>query len=316
MVDTAKVHFVTVSAADSGQRLDNFLRKLYPALPKSRIYQMLRRGEVRLNGGRVKPESRVGAGDTLRLPPIAAGQREVQTVPTFWCERVQTAVLFEDADFLILNKPAGLPVHGGSGQEFGLIDAVRQVWGAGYAELAHRLDRDTSGVLVLGKHRQALSGFQALMQAGGVEKRYLCLVDGAWDDKVREVRLRMEKGQLRGGERMVVSAATGQEARTLFRVERRFAQATLLEARLDTGRTHQIRVAVQSRGHGIAGDDKYGKRDFNRAIRRLGFKGMFLHAASTRFVYDDRPVAVSAPLPAAASQLLTTLDSFNTKESV
>ena len=178
MVDATKVHFVTVSAADSGQRLDNFLRKLYPALPKSRIYQMLRRGEVRLNGGRVKPESRVGAGDTLRLPPIAAGQREVQTVPAFWCERVQAAVLFEDADFLILNKPAGLPVHGGSGQEFGLIDAVRQVWGTGYAELAHRLDRDTSGVLVLGKHRQALSSFQALMQAGGVEKRYLCLVAG------------------------------------------------------------------------------------------------------------------------------------------
>ena len=308
MVDATKVHFVTVSAADSGQRLDNFLRKLYPALPKSRIYQMLRRGEVRLNGGRVKPESRVGAGDSLRLPPIAAGQRETQAVPVFWRGRVQAAVLFEDDDFLILNKPAGLPVHGGSGQDFGLIDVVRQVWGAGYAELAHRLDRDTSGVLVLGKHRQALAGFQTQMQAGGVEKRYLCLVDGIWDDKVREVRLRMEKGQLRGGERMVVSAATGQEARTLFRIERRFAQATLLEARLDTGRTHQIRVAVQSRGHGIAGDDKYGRRDFNRAIRRLGFKGMFLHAASIRFVYDDHAVAVSAPLPAPAAQLLTTLD--------
>ena len=312
MADASKVHFVTVSAADSGQRLDNFLRRLYPALPKSRIYQMLRRGEVRLNGGRIKPEARIGAGDTLRLPPVAAGQRTAQAVPAYWCERVQAAVLFEDEDFLVVNKPAGLPVHGGSGQDFGLIDAVRQLWGAGYAELAHRLDRDTSGVLVLGKHRQALAGFQALMQAGGVEKRYCCLVDGVWDDQVREVRLRMAKGQLRGGERMVVSTEHGQEARTLFRIGRRFAGATLLEARLDTGRTHQIRVAVQSRGHGIAGDDKYGKRDFNRTIRRLGFKGMFLHAASIRFVYDDCPIAVSAPLPAAAARLLSTLD----KESV
>jgi len=307
MVDATKVHFVTVSAADSGQRLDNFLRKLYPALPKSRIYQMLRRGEVRLNGGRVKPESRVGAGDTLRLPPIAAGQREVQTVPAFWCERVQAAVLFEDADFLILNKPAGLPVHGGSGQEFGLIDAVRQMWGAGYAELAHRLDRDTSGVLVLGKHRQALSGFQALMQAGGVEKRYLCLVDGHWNPATREVRLRLAKAQLQGGERMVIGAADGQEARTRFRLLQTFADASLLEATLDTGRTHQIRVSVQHRGHGIAGDDKYGKRDFNRAMRKRGYKGMFLHAKSIAFAYDARPVHVEAPLPDAAAHLITQL---------
>ena len=307
MADASKVHFVTVSAADSGQRLDNFLRRLYPALPKSRIYQMLRRGEVRLNGGRVKPEARIGAGDTLRLPPVAAGQRAAQAVPAYWCERVQAAVLFEDEDFLVVNKPAGLPVHGGSGQDFGLIDAVRQLWGAGYAELAHRLDRDTSGVLVLGKNRAALAGFQALMQTGGVEKRYCCLVDGVWDDKVREVRLRMAKGQLRGGERMVVSAEHGQEARTLFRVGRRFAGATLLEARLDTGRTHQIRVAVQSRGHGIAGDDKYGKRDFNRAMRKRGYKGMFLHAKSIAFAYDARPVHVEAPLPDAAAHLITQL---------
>ena len=306
-MDISRVHFLTVAADDAGQRLDNFLRKRYPALPKSRIYQMLRRGEVRVNKKRAKPEQRIAAGDALRLPPLADATRPSQDVPAFWCERIAGAVLYEDDDFLILNKPAGIAVHGGSEQPYGVIDAVRQVWGAGYAELAHRLDRDTSGVLVLGKHRAALAGFQALMQAGGVEKRYLCLVDGHWNAAVREVRLRLAKGQLQGGERMVIDAAHGQEARTFFRLLQTFTGASLLEATLDTGRTHQIRVSVQQRGHGIAGDDKYGKRDFNRAMRKRGYKGMFLHAKSIAFAYDARPVHVEAPLPDAAAHLITQL---------
>ena len=285
-MDVSRVHFLTVAADDAGQRLDNFLRKRYPALPKSRIYQMLRRGEVRVNKKRAKPELRVAAGDELRLPPLADATRPPQDVPAFWCERIADAVLYEDEDFLILNKPAGIAVHGGSEQPYGVIDAVRQVWGAGYAELAHRLDRDTSGVLVLGKNRAVLAGFQALMQAGGVEKRYLCLVDGHWNPATREVRLRLAKAQLQGGERMVVG---------------------LLEATLDTGRTHQIRVSVQHRGHGIAGDDKYGKREFNRVMRKLGYKGMFLHAASIAFPYDTRAIQAEAPLPAPAAHLLTHL---------
>lgn len=306
-MDISRVHFLTVAADDAGQRLDNFLRKRYPALPKSRIYQMLRRGEVRVNKKRAKPELRIVAGDELRLPPLADATRPPQDVPAFWCERIAGAVLYEDGDFLILNKPAGIAVHGGSEQPYGVIDAVRQVWGAGYAELAHRLDRDTSGVLVLGKHRAALAGFQTLMQSGGVEKCYLCLVDGHWNAAVREVRLRLAKGQLQGGERMVIDAAHGQEARTFFRLLQTFADASLLEATLDTGRTHQIRVSVQQRGHGIAGDDKYGKRDFNRAMRKRGYKGMFLHAKSIAFAYDARPVHVEAPLPAAAAHLITQL---------
>ncbi|MDO4643428.1 MAG: RluA family pseudouridine synthase [Cardiobacteriaceae bacterium] len=306
-MDSSKVHFITVSSADTGQRLDNFLRKCYPALPKSRIYQMLRRGEVRLNKKRVKPEDRINTGDLLRMPPIIDATREDKEVPAFWCERIANAVLYEDDNFLILNKPAGLSVHGGSDQPFGLIDVVRQVWGSGYAELAHRLDRDTSGVLVLGKHRQALSGFQNLMQSGNVEKRYVCLIDGHWRRDINEVRIRIAKGQLQGGERMVVSAGKGQEAVTHFRVLHHFAYSTLLEALLDTGRTHQIRVSVQHRGHAIAGDDKYGKRDFNRKIRQLGFKGMFLHASSITFVYDGHRINVQAPLPYSEEHLLTIL---------
>ena len=306
-MDISRVHFLTVAAADAGQRLDNFLRKRYPTLPKSRIYQMLRRGEVRVNKKRAKPEQRIAAGDELRLPPLADATRPPQDVPAFWCERIAAAVLYEDDDFLILNKPAGIAVHGGSEQPYGVIDAVRQVWGAGHAELAHRLDRDTSGVLVLGKNRAALAGFQAQMQAGEVEKRYLCLVDGHWNPATREVRLRLAKGQLQGGERMVVGTADGQEARTRFRLLQIFAAASLLEATLDTGRTHQIRVSVQHRGHGIAGDDKYGKREFNRAMRKLGYKGMFLHAASIAFPYDTRAIQAEAPLPAPAAHLLTHL---------
>ena len=172
---------------------------------------MLRRGEVRVNKKRAKPEQRIVAGDELRLPPLADATRPPQDVPAFWCERIAAAVLFEDDDFLILNKPAGIAVHGGSEQPYGVIDAVRQVWGAGYAELAHRLDRDTSGVLVLGKNRAALAGFQTQMQAGEVEKRYLCLVDGHWNPATREVRLRLAKGRLQGGERMVVGTADGRK---------------------------------------------------------------------------------------------------------
>jgi len=241
----------------------------------------------------------VKGGDELRwqLP------EESRTAP----EDLPLDILYEDAALLIVNKPAGIAVHGGSEQPYGVIDAVRQVWGAGYAELAHRLDRDTSGVLVLGKNRAALAGFQALMQAGGVEKRYLCLVDGHWHPATREVRLHLAKAQLQGGERMVVGAADGQEARTRFRLLQTFADASLLEATLDTGRTHQIRVSVQHRGHGIAGDDKYGKRDFNRAMRKRGYKGMFLHAAHIAFSYDARTIAVEAPLPAPAAHLLTLL---------
>lgn len=305
-VDVLRVHFVEVSAADAGQRVDNFIRKRYPSLPKSRIYQMLRKGEVRLNKKRVKPTDRIGAGDVMRLPPIIDGQRENVGVPVFWRERIAASVLFEDDDFLVLNKPAGIAVHGGSDQDFGVIDVVRAVWGEGYAELAHRLDRETSGVLVLGKHRAALTGFQSLMsKEDGVEKRYWALVNGKWDANVSEVVVQLEKGAVRGGERMVAVAKGGQMARTFFYVLREFACATLVEAVLDTGRTHQIRVSVQSRGHGIAGDEKYGDEVFNRKIRQLGFKGMFLHAKEIKFSFNGKVVHVKAPLPENCEQLLS-----------
>lgn len=305
-IDPGRVHFLEISAHDAGQRVDNFIRGRYPALPKSRIYQMLRKGEARLNGKRIKPLARLQAGDVLRLPPIADAAREMAQVPAFWCERIAAAVLYEDADFLVLNKPAGIAVHGGSNHPYGLIDAVYQVWGQGYAELAHRLDSETSGCLVLGKHRGALAAFR---EAQHVEKRYWCLASGEWRRPEGEMRLYLAKRGREGQERVVVDREQGKLAITDFHVLQRFAEppCTLLEAFLTTGRTHQIRVSLQHAGHGIAGDEKYGDFAFNRFWKGKGLHGMFLHARAIRFHGGAREIAVEAPLPETAVRMLAFL---------
>lgn len=301
--DSQRVHFFEISSADAGQRVDNFIRARYPALPKSRIYQMLRKGEVRRNGKRIKPLDKLLAGDVLRMPPVVDGRKALSEVPAFWCERIAGAVLFENDDFLILNKPPGIAVHAGSRQPFGVIDAVWRVWGQGYAELAHRLDADTSGCLVLGKHRAALLAFRDVP----VDKRYWALTNG-WDAKVTSMRLLLAKRGTDGQERMVVDTVNGKEALTDFRVLARFSDMALLEARLHTGRTHQIRVSVQQAGFAIGGDDRYGDFAFNRVLRGLGFRGMFLHARSLAFSFAGQDIFVEAPLPQYAERLLNQLE--------
>ncbi|ABQ13195.1 RluA family pseudouridine synthase [Dichelobacter nodosus] len=304
-IDAHRVHFMTVSAADAGQRVDNFIRKYHPALPKSRIYQMLRKGEVRRNKKRVKPTDKICAGDVIRLPPIINAQRADVAIPIYWQKRIEAAVLYEDDHFLILNKPAGIVVHGGSGHEFGVIDVVRSIWGENYAELAHRLDGDTSGVLVLGKHRQALNAFQTAMNEGTVEKRYWALVDGVWTREEAEVVVHLTKAPLNVREKMQVSELeNAQFARTWFYVLQRWQDATLMEAVLDTGRTHQIRVSAAHCQHAIAGDKKYGKREFNDLVRKKGFHGLFLHAREIKFCYQNQTIHVMAPLTEAMQQLL------------
>ncbi|MDO5091083.1 MAG: pseudouridine synthase [Cardiobacteriaceae bacterium] len=305
-VNPERVHFLEISAQDAGQRVDNFIRARYPGLPKSRIYQMLRKGEARRNGKRLQASDRLQAGDVLRLPPVVAALRVVAAVPGFWCERIAASVLFEDDDFLVLNKPAGMAVHGGSHHAYGVIDAVKQLWGERFAELAHRLDSETSGCLVLGKHRAALAAFR---EAEGLQKRYWCLVDGAWQESLTRMELALAKRGREGEERVVVDREAGKRAVTDFRVLRRFAEpsCTLMEALLHTGRTHQIRVSAQYAGHGIGGDEKYGDFAFNRLLKARGFRGMFLHARSIRVPTAGGMILVEAPLPAAAARLLQLL---------
>ncbi len=259
MNDSSKVRFLVVPALRQGQRLDNFLLRELKNLPRTRIYRLIRRGEVRINRGRCKPDSRLAAGDRIRIPPGAVGGPPPPAPPTEKLKRrLRGLVIFENQDLLILNKPAGLPAHGGSGIALGLIEALRQShpdWL--HAELAHRLDRDTSGCLIIAKQPAFLRHIQAAFRGAAVEKKYLALVHGAWPETLRRIELPLRKMRSGAGARVVGARATGKRAVTHFRIRERFWAATLLEATLETGRTHQIRVHCQSAGHAIIGDDRY-----------------------------------------------------------
>ncbi|MDO4435631.1 MAG: RluA family pseudouridine synthase [Cardiobacteriaceae bacterium] len=306
------VHYLTITAKEAGQRLDNFLFKTYPSIPKSRIYQMLRKGEVRRNKKRIEASDKLVLGDEIRMPPVRFEEKNRASVPPYWCERIQNAVVFEDERFLVLNKPAGIAVHQGSANPYGVIDVVYALWGEGYAELAHRIDRETSGLLILGKTHESLADIQAQIQAGTVEKKYWCLVRGGWA-KMKTVRLNVRKIQAEDGERMM-NGEEGKEAITHFKRLSEFKALStpetmsLLEATIETGRTHQIRLSVQHCGSAIAGDDKYGDREFNKALKRLGYRDMFLHAHTIAFdLNPETRLVLEAPLPQSALQLLDTL---------
>ncbi len=312
MNETAEsgVRFIQVTEEQAGQRIDNFLLARLKGVPKSRIYRILRRGEVRVNRGRAKPEYRVRAGDEVRIPPL----RTAESVPApspgkGVLERLDAAVLFEDERLLVLNKPAGIAVHGGSGLSYGVIEALRVLRPqARFLELGHRLDRDTSGCLVIAKRRSALRAFQERLRSGAVDKRYLALVQGAWPG-AHEERAPLRKNVLSSGERVVRVAADGKSALTRFRAVTVYGDATLVEAELVTGRTHQVRVHTAHAGHPIAGDGKYGDAEFNRALAAKGLKRLFLHAHEVAFRLgdDDATTRVQAPLPPELTSVLAQL---------
>ncbi len=305
-IEQLTVHFLTIGAGQAGQRLDNFLFRRYPAVPKSRIYQMLRRGEIRRNGKRCAASDRLELNDMLRLPPLYQQRRAECAVPPFWQETIKKSVVYEDADFLIVNKPRGLAVQRGTAQAYSLIDGVQQLWGDDY-RLCHRLDQETSGLLVLGKNNGALRHFQDLQRENRVEKHYLCLCRGDWPAARRRVAIKVKKIQSADGDRMVVSA-DGKEAITHFQVLERFPGATLLAARLETGRTHQIRLTLRHCGHVLAGDDKYGDREFNKMLRQRGYGAMFLQAYRlTLPLADQRTVAIGLALAPEERALLEQL---------
>jgi len=279
------VQLLVVAPEYAGQRIDNFLRTQLKGVPKTLIYRILRKGEVRVNKGRIKPEYKLQAGDVVRIPPLRLSEPdEPAPVAIGMLERLNAAILYEDKTLIVLNKPAGIAVHGGSGLSFGVIEALRQLRPENTElELVHRLDRDTSGLLMVAKRRSMLRHLHQALRTDGVDKRYLALVRGHWESGKKQVSAPLLKNTLRSGERMVDVNPEGKEALTLFRVLRRFGDfATLVEASPVTGRTHQIRVHARHAGHAIAGDNKYGDDDFSQAIRELGGKRLFLHAYSLK----------------------------------
>jgi len=302
------VETVEVPEDRDGQRVDNFLTGRLKGVPKSLVYRLLRTGQVRINGKRAKPDVRLAAGDRVRIPPVRVAERvDGGPPPAGQSARVEAAILSEDRDFLVIDKPAGVASHGGSGVSFGAIELLRAARPRDTLELAHRLDRDTSGVLVLAKKRSALTKLQAEIREGRVEKRYLALLEGRLPTQKLIVDAPLRKSVLQGGERMVRVDDEGKASRSRFSEVERFADATLAEIAIETGRTHQIRVHSAHFGHPIAGDEKYGEREFNRAMREKGLKRLFLHAARFEFSIGERSYGFSAPLPDDLKRVLDAL---------
>jgi 23S rRNA pseudouridine955/2504/2580 synthase len=289
MLDTSfeKVQFLDVDPDLEGQRIDNFLRTLLKGVPKSLIYRILRKGEVRVNKKRVKPEYKLQANDQLRLPPIRLS--EPKEGPSTKLDKVATLeshILYEDELFIVLNKPSGMAVHGGSGLSFGVIEALRALRPTEkFLELVHRLDRDTSGCLLIAKKRSALKHLHEQLRDKTVDKRYQALVVGEWPENRFKVKAPLLKNTVKSGERIVVVNEEGKPSETRFRILERFKGATLIEASPITGRTHQIRVHCLHADHPIACDDKYGDEAFAQRMQKLGLNRLFLHAHSLAFIH-------------------------------
>ncbi|AMC33662.1 RluA family pseudouridine synthase [Iodobacter arcticus] len=297
----ASVTFLTVDEEDAGQRLDNFLLKHLKGVPKSHVYRIVRSGEVRVNKGRSDVTYRIVAGDILRLPPVRVAEKPDAAPAVAASHRIDIPIIFEDDAILILNKPAGLAVHGGSGVSFGLIELIRaQRPQAKFLELVHRLDRETSGILMVAKKRSALTVLQdALRDNHRIDKRYLALVKGVWENPRSHVKFSLLKYNTAEGERRVRVSPEGKISHTVVNRRKVWKDCSLLECELKTGRTHQIRVHLAASEHPILGDEKYGDFALNKILPRQGLRRMFLHA--WRLIVDHpitgKPLELEAPLP-------------------
>lgn len=305
---SSKVRMVTVDERSEGQRIDNFLLRELKGVPRTLIYKILRKGEVRVNKGRIKPTFKLSIGDIVRVPPVRTGEQHTPAnLSSSQIERIEKTISYEDDLILIINKPSGLAVHGGSGISFGVIELLRQSRpDMNMLELAHRLDRDTSGCLMVAKKRSALRTLQAAQQKGTIKKKYLALLKGRWRKGVVEVKMPLKKNVVKSGERVVKVDPEGKPAHTIFTVRQRFQNATLVEAELKSGRTHQIRVHAQYLDSPILGDDKYGDDEANQEYRKKGLKRLFLHAETLTIPWPERkrPYQFKAPLPDDLAALL------------
>jgi 23S rRNA pseudouridine955/2504/2580 synthase len=308
-----RVRKILAGPAGDGQRLDNFLLRELKGVPRSRVYRLLRRGEVRVNGGRAKPEYRLAAADLVRLPPIReapTGEAAPARVPDSLQAVVRDALIHEDEQILAFNKPAGLAVHGGSGLSFGLIEALRALRPDEPLELAHRLDRDTSGCLIVARTRAALRELHALLREGQVEKHYTALVAGRWQLGRKKIDAPVLTHLRQGGERMVRVHAEGKHAISIFDPREHYRDlASLMDVEIHTGRTHQIRVHATFAGHPVAGDEKYGLREFNSRMREFGLRRMFLHSTAIAFRWpgSKQKVAITIGLPEDLAKILAGL---------
>lgn len=306
-----QVTFVDITADQAGQRIDNFLRTHLKGAPKTLIYRLLRKGEVRVNKKRIKPEYKIQSGDQIRIAPVRLPEKGEQApVSDSLLELLERSVVWEDDRLMIINKPSGLAVHGGSGVSLGLIEAVRKLRpDAHFIELVHRLDRDTSGCIMIAKKRSMLRTLHEALRERRVEKIYQALVVGRWEAKNKVVDAPLLRGELKSGERIVRVDPEGKPSLTRFSVLKRYGElATLIEARPKTGRTHQIRVHAQFTGHPIVGDTKYTPDEQNQIFRALGLKRLMLHAAGLVVQIDkDETIEVSAPLD---EELVAMMDSM------
>lgn len=292
------VQLVTVDENHDGQRIDNFLLSQLKGVPRTLVYRILRKGEVRVNKGRAKPEQKLNIGDVVRIPPLHLPEPDAPAkAGSNLLADLEARILYEDKQLIVINKPAGLAVHGGSGIRLGLIEALRQLRPQEkMLELVHRLDRDTSGCIIVAKKRSALTALHDDLREGRVDKRYLALVFGRWPARVKDVKVPLLKNELAS---MVRVSDAGKSAHTGFTIKQQFADYTLLEAKPYTGRTHQIRVHAKHIGHSLVGDDKYSEPEKNAVAEKRGFKRLCLHAASLTFTHpaSNEKIRIEAPLP-------------------
>ena len=304
-----KVQFIEITDALEGQRIDNFLLKILKGVPKSRIYRIIRKGEVRINKGRCNAKRKLVLGDIVRVPPVRVAEaKDIIAAPAYLKSSLQQGILFEDDAILVINKPSGFAVHGGSGINSGIIEALRELRpDSRFLELVHRLDRDTSGCLIIAKKRSALRTLHEYFRGDGVKKSYLALLEGRWEKKKLIVDQPLLKNVSQGGERMVKVSSAGKPSQTVFRRMTVYQESTLVEASPFTGRTHQIRVHAQWLGHAIIGDQRYGNKETNKVFSQRGYKRLFLHAHKLQFPHPvtGEILKLVAPL---ADDLQTLLD--------
>ena len=309
--EALKVRLLDVTAEEAGQRLDNYLLRYASGVPKTRVYRAIRKGEVRVNKGRSKPEYRVRTGDAVRIPPLKMDKFAPSSKPSeAWERRIRGAIVFNNADLLVINKPTGLAVHGGSGVRLGLIESLRSLFpNARYLELAHRLDRDTSGLVLVAKNSITLRWLHDQLRSNSMDKRYLALVAGKWPAYQKSVSAPLSKRHKPSGERIVKVASEGKAAKTEMQVLERFPSATLIEAKPISGRTHQIRVHTQHVGHPILGDSKYQNDQSQAVSAAAGLKRLFLHAKAIAFDLGGQRYELECPLDAELESVLSRLRS-------